>query len=30
VIGIFRLAGGRFQQAHFAWDRFEPRQQLGL
>jgi steroid delta-isomerase-like uncharacterized protein len=30
VIGIFRLADGRVQQAHFAWDRYELRQQLGL
>jgi predicted ester cyclase len=30
VIGIFRLVGGKIQQAHFAWDRYELRQQLGL
>jgi predicted ester cyclase len=30
VIGIFRLVAGKVQQAHFAWDRYELRQQLGL
>jgi steroid delta-isomerase-like uncharacterized protein len=30
VIGIFSLADGKVQEAHFAWDRYELRQQLGL
>lgn len=30
VIGIFRLAAGKIQEGHFAWDRYELRQQLGL
>lgn len=30
AIGIFRLAAGKVEAGHFAWDRYELRQQLGL
>jgi steroid delta-isomerase-like uncharacterized protein len=30
AIGIFRLAAGKVEEGHFAWDRYDLRQQLGL